>query len=222
LEDRFVKQGAGAPLAGAWSEAGIGAVLLAAGRAARMGAGSKLLLAHPADGLPLVRHAALGLLALRPVETVVVLRPDLPELAEALAGLPLRVVYNPDYATGMASSMRAGVAALSPIAQAALIALGDTPHVGPDVFAALLAAYVAARRPVTIPTYGGVPGPPTLFGRAAFGALAGLTGDEGGRSLIAEHPEWVTRVPLPFADLPLDIDTPEDYQAYLAREAPGG
>ena len=75
---------------------------------------------------------------------------------------------------------------------------------------------------ITIPTYGGVPGPPTLFSRAAFAALARLTGDEGGRSLIAEHPAWVTRVPLPFEALPVDIDTPEDYRAYLAREAPGG
>jgi molybdenum cofactor cytidylyltransferase len=208
--------------AGAWGEAGIAAVLLAAGRAARMGAGSKLLLPHPADGLPLVRHAALGLLALRPLETIVVVRPDLPELAEALAGLPLRLVVNPDYAAGMATSLRAGVAALGPQAQAALIALGDTPQVAPEVFAALHAAYGAGRRPLTIPTYGGVPGPPTLFSRAAFAAISTLTGDEGGRSLIAEHPEWVTRVPLPFALLPLDIDTPEDYRAYLARNASGG
>jgi molybdenum cofactor cytidylyltransferase len=201
----------------AWQEAGIAAVLLAAGRSSRMGAESKLLLPHPADQRPLLWHAAQSVLALGLLEVLVVVRPDLPALAEALAGLPVRIVPNADYAQGMATSLRAGIAALAPDAQAALVVLGDTPEVDPAVFAALLAAFQAEGQPMTLPVYDGIPGPPTLFSRAAFPALAQLTGDQGGRRIMVEHPDWVTRVTLPIALIPRDIDTPDDYRAYVQR-----
>ena len=200
-----------------WQEAGTAAVLLAAGRSSRMGAESKLLLPHPADQRPLLWHAAQSVLALGLMEVLVVVRPDLPALAEALAGLPVRIVSNADYAQGMATSLRAGIAELGPEVQAALVVLGDTPEVDPAVFAALLAAYQAEGRPMTLPVYDGIPGPPTLFSRAAFPALAQLTGDQGGRRIMVEHPDWVTRVPLPIALIPRDIDTPDDYRAYVQR-----
>jgi len=200
-----------------WQEAGIAAVLLAAGRSSRMGAESKLLLPHPADQRPLLWHAAQSVLALGLLEVVVVVRPDLPALVEALAELPVRIMSNVDYAQGMATSLRAGIAGLGPDAQAVLVVLGDTPEVDPQVFAALLAAYQAEGRPMTLPVYDGIPGPPTLFSRAAFPALAQLIGDQGGRRIMVEHPDWVTRVPLPIALIPRDIDTPDDYRAYVQR-----
>ena len=199
---------------GPWRESHIAAVVLAAGSSNRMRSQSKLLLPHPADGAPLLRHATTGVLALEPVEIVVVVRPDLPQLITALDGLPVRLVPNPDFAAGMATSLRVGIAALAPGVQAALVVLGDTPEVAPAVFAALLAAYQATGRPITLPVYGAVSGPPTLFARAAFPALARLTGDQGGRQVVLSHPEWVTRVPLPPELQPFDIDTPEDYHVY--------
>ncbi len=204
----------------AWGDRGVGGVLLAAGRGQRMAgaaAQSKLLLAHPADGLPLVIHAARGLLALGLVEVVVVVRPDRPAVAAALAELPLRIVPNPDADAGQATSLRVGVAALGSGVTAALVALGDTPTVAPAVFAALLTAYLAHERPITQPVYGELPGPPTLFTRAAFPALANLSGDDGARTLIRAQPTWVCRVALPAALLPPDVDTPADYAA-LARQ----
>ncbi|HUS15765.1 MAG TPA: nucleotidyltransferase family protein [Chloroflexia bacterium] len=200
----------------AWGEAGIAAVVLAAGRSARMGAGSKLLLPHPTDGLPLLHHAVAGVLALEPSEIIVVIRTDLPQLTTALAGLPVRLVPNVEYAAGMSTSLRAGIASLLPAVQAALVVLGDTPAVPPAVFSALLAAYQRDSRPITLPVYGDVPGPPTLFARTAFAAIATLTGDQGARPLAAVHPTWVTRVPLPADWQPADIDTPADYDAFRA------
>jgi molybdenum cofactor cytidylyltransferase len=202
-----------------WPEAGIAGVLLAAGRSSRMGAESKLLLPHPVDQRPLLWHAAQSVLALGLIDVVVVVRPDLPALAAALAGLPVRIVPNAEYAQGMATSLRVGIAALGPDALAALVVLGDTPEVDPAVFAALLAAYQAEGRPMTLPVYDGIPGPPTLFSRAAFPALAQLTGDQGGRRIMVAHPDWVTRVPLPLALIPRDIDTPDDYRAYVDQRA---
>lgn len=172
----------------------------------------KLLLPHPADGAPLLRHSVGGVLALEPLEVVVVLRPDLPALGDALAGLPVRAVLNPDFAEGMSTSLRVALAALNPEAEAALVVLGDTPDVPASVFAALLAAYLAARRPITISVYGDISAPPTIFSRAAFAALASLTGDQGGRRAASLHPEWVERVVFPAEMMPADIDTRGDYE----------
>jgi molybdenum cofactor cytidylyltransferase len=134
------------------------------------------------------------------------------QAAAAPPGLPVRLVPNPDYQEGMATSLRLGIAALNAEARAALVLLGDTPDVDPAIFASLLAAYVAERRPITQPVFGDTPGPPTLFARAAFPALALLTGDQGGRQIIRQHPTWVTHVPFPAGLAPRDIDTLEDYQ----------
>jgi len=204
-----------------WQNQGIAGVLLAAGAGRRMGGESKLLLPHPADGRPLVIHAAHGLLALGLAAVVAVVRPDQPAVAAALAGLPLRIVPNPDPDAGQATSLAVGVAALGPAVVAALVALGDTPTVAPAVFAALLAAYRADRRPITQPVYGDCPAPPTLFARAAWPALADLRGDDGARALIAAHPAWLTRVPLPAALLPPDVDTPTDYADLQNAECAG-
>src|SRR5258705_2621837 len=83
---------------------GIAAVVLAAGRSRRMGDQNKLLLPWR-DGEPIVRHVALAALAVRPLEVVVVVRPDLFDLAGALAGLPVSLVGNPSWDEGMGTSL---------------------------------------------------------------------------------------------------------------------
>src|SRR5437868_9633041 len=104
-----------------WRDQGIGGVLLAAGAGRRMGGESKLLLPHPADGQPLVVHAARALLALDPAAAVAVVRADDDPVALALAGLTLRLVPNPAAESGQASSVQAGLAALGPGVAAALV-----------------------------------------------------------------------------------------------------
>src|SRR5689334_4657089 len=193
---------------------GIAAVVLAAGRSRRMGDQNKLLLPWH-DGEPLVRHVAAAALAVRPLEVVVVVRPDLFALAGALAGLPVRLVGNPAWEEGMGTSLAAGIAGLGPEVQGALVLLGDSPGVDPAILAALVAAQQTTGQPIAIPFYGDEPGPPTLFGRAIFPELRGLRGDTGGRLIVRHYPEHVARVPFPPAARPPDIDTPEDYQAAL-------
>src|SRR3954462_526290 len=117
---------------------GIAAVVLAAGRSRRMGDQNKLLLPWR-DGEPIVRHVAAAALAVRPLEVVVVVRPDLFALAGALAGLPVRLVGNPAWTEGMGTSLAAGIAALGPTVQGALVLLGDSPGVEPGILAALVA-----------------------------------------------------------------------------------
>src|ERR687888_51129 len=89
----------------------IAIIVLAAGRGQRMGTQPKLLLPL-ADGEPMIWHVAHDALALGPSEVVVVVHPDLPEIAGALRGLPVRRVPNPRYRQGMGTSLATGIGAL--------------------------------------------------------------------------------------------------------------
>jgi molybdenum cofactor cytidylyltransferase len=194
--------------------AGVGVVVLAAGRSSRMGAQSKLLLPWR-DGEPILHHVVRAALAWHPREIVVVVRPDQFALAGARAGLPVRLAGNSRWSEGMGTSLAAGIAALGPAVEAALVLLGDSPDVEPAIIAALVAAYQATGQPIVVPFYGDEPGPPTLFARRMFPDLLRLQGDTGGRLIVRHYPDHVARVDFPAAARPPDIDTPEDYRAAL-------
>ncbi len=188
----------------------IAAIVLAAGTSTRMGR-QKLTLPM-ADGRPLVRVAVEQVLAAGVDDTVVVLGGDAEAVALALAPLPVRTVVNPSYAEGQSTSLRAGLDALRPGTDAALVALGDQPLPDPDVIRRLVAAFRTSGRPIAAPVYRDGRGNPVLFAAALFGELRAVTGDRGGREVIARDPGRVVEVPVD-TPMPADIDTPEDYEA---------
>ncbi len=200
----------------------IAIVVLAAGRGQRMGGHRPKLLMPWHDGRPLIWHTVHNALELRPYRLVVVLRPDLPALAEALRDLPVICVTNYRFEEGMGTSLAAGIRAVERQGdvQAALVMLGDEPFVDPGIVGALMAAYIRSHMPITVPFYGDQPGPPTLFDRQMFPDLRRLRGDSGGRQLIARYPQLVCRVPLSEEQRPPDIDTPEDYLTVLDKVLP--
>jgi molybdenum cofactor cytidylyltransferase len=188
----------------------IAAIVLAAGASTRMGR-QKLTLPM-AGGRPLVRLAVEQVLAAGLDEVVVVVGGDAQAVAAALATLPVRVVVNPRYAEGQSTSLRAGLDALRPGTDAAVVALGDQPLPDPDVIRRLVAAFRTTGRPIAAPVYRDGRGNPVLFGAALFGELRGVTGDQGGRGVITRDAARVAEVPVDMA-MPADIDTPEDYEA---------
>lgn len=194
----------------------IGAVVLAAGASARMGGRDKLI--EDAGGMPLLTRvlSAVGRSAID--ETVVVLRPDDAARTEALADSGARIVRNSRAAEGMGTSIAAGVRALSPGLDGALIVMGDMPEIGPADIDRLTAAFDAAedREIIRARTEDGRPGHPILFGRRFFEALRMLDGDIGARALVAEHPEFLVEVPLPGLAALTDLDTPEDWRRWRA------
>lgn len=186
----------------------IGAVVLAAGRASRFGAGaddSKVL--ARLDGKPLVRHVAEAALASRARPVVVVIGHAGAGVRAALDGLNATIVDNPHAASGMAGSLKAGVAALPADCAGALILLADMPRVRARTLDALIAAYAAGdRRPDAVaPVFAGRRGNPVLLGRAMFGAVAGLEGDVGARALLAEAD--VREIEVDDPGVSIDIDT---------------
>jgi molybdenum cofactor cytidylyltransferase len=188
----------------------IAAIVLAAGASTRMGR-QKLTLPMP-DGRPLVRLAVEQVLAAGLDETVVVLGGDAEAVSAVLAGLPVRTVANPRYAEGQSTSLRAGLDALRPGTEAVVIALGDQPLPDPGVVRRLVAAFRETGRPIVVPVYRDGRGNPVLFGSALFDELRAVTGDQGGRGVIAGDPDRVAEVPVD-APMPTDIDTPQDYEA---------
>lgn len=197
----------------------VAGILLAAGAARRFGS-QKLV--HPIDGVPLVRRAADGLLGSALDEVVVVLGSDAPRVGAALAGLPVRTVVAEDWDHGMSASIRAGIAALAPEIDAALIALGDQPGVGAAIVDPLVACWRSGRadRPIVAPDYRGVVRPPVLFDRALFAALQQLDGDRGARALLDARPEQVARVALDHEE-PADVDVPAGANRVATRRAHG-
>lgn len=185
------------------------ALVLAAGASTRFG--SHKLLA-PLDGEPVVRHAVRRALASVADEVLVVLGRDASTVRAALDGLPVRFVENPNYGAGMSTSLRAGMAALGPRAEAVVIVLGDQPRIEPVVIDQLVAAWREARVAIVAPVYRGVRGHPVLFDAAVFGELSLVDGDRGARAVVGRDPARVAEVVID-APAPADVDTPEDLAA---------
>ena len=187
------------------------ALVLAAGAGSRFG-GGKLL--APLAGRPMLQHVLDRLAEAGLEDVVVVLGRDAPLVELAIAWRSEERVINPAPERGLASSLRVGMAALRPGAEAVLIALGDQPLVAVDTIRSLIDAPVDPSRPVVVPAYDGDLGRnPVLLRRAAFALAGEATGDRGLGPILADHPEAVQAIPIS-GDNP-DVDT----QADLARAA---
>jgi molybdenum cofactor cytidylyltransferase len=186
----------------------IAAVVLAAGRSTRMGGPNKLLAGI--GGRPLVRIAAEEALASRARPVIVVVGHQRGEVEKALAGLPLALVHNPDFAEGLGTSLKAGIAAVPADAEGAIVCLGDMPQVDAGLIDRLIAAFDPDRGAlVVMPTFAGKRGNPVLWSRRFFPDLMAVEGDVGARYLIGRYGEAVVEVPVEGKAALVDVDTPE-------------
>lgn len=191
----------------------IAAVVLAAGAARRMGRPKQLL---PLAGRPLVWHVASA--ACRSVvdEVIVVTGARRTAVAAAVAGLSVRLAPNPRWRSGQASSLQAGLNAVSPDTGAIIFLLADQPLVTPALLDSLAAAYRAGGGSIVAPVAGGRRGNPVLFDIARWRQqLLALTGDAGARAIIAAHPGQVAAVPVTDETVFFDVDTPADYEEII-------
>jgi len=118
--------------------------------------------------------------------------------------------HNPDWRSGMGSSLRVGLATLPPDKDAVVIALVDQPLVGAEAIRRLIAAF-AAGASVAVACYQGKPRNPVLIAREHWAeAAAAAEGDAGARTFLRARPELVTAVECGDTGLPDDLDTPGD------------
>jgi molybdenum cofactor cytidylyltransferase len=190
----------------------VAAIVLAAGRSTRMGGPNKLL--AELSGKKLVRIAAEQALSSKASEVIVVTGHQAELVERALEGLRVKFVRNPDFAGGLASSVKAGIATVSAEADGAVICLGDMPLIDAGLIDRLINAFAPDRgHLITVPVAEGRRGNPVLWSRRFFKELMTLDGDIGARHLIAKHAEAVAEVPVEGEDAFLDIDTPQALEA---------
>jgi molybdenum cofactor cytidylyltransferase len=194
----------------------VAAIVLAAGRSTRMGGPNKLL--AEIGGRPLVRIVAEQALASRAAPVIVVTGHERAKVEAALAGLKVRLVHNPDYAAGLSTSLKAGLAALPPHVDGAIVCLGDMPQVTAALIDRLAEAFDPERGAlVVVPTIEGKRGNPVVWSRRFFPDLMALEGDVGARHLIATYADVVAEVPVEDAAALTDVDTPDALLAVKAE-----
>jgi len=192
----------------------LGAVVLAAGASTRMGS-PKQLIVH--EGEPLVRRAALNAADADADPVVVVLGANASLIAPSLFGLtpPITTVANPNWETGLASSLVTGLRVLEDSTQydAVLVTLADMPLVDIAALKRLVAAFDDQHR-IVASAYNGVIGVPAVFAREYVAELMQLEGDSGAGQWLRQRQSEVTSIPLDAGAV--DIDTPEDKTRFLS------
>jgi molybdenum cofactor cytidylyltransferase len=139
---------------------------------------------------------------------------------EALAGLEVIFVSNPQFALGLAGSLAAGIAAVPADADGALVCLGDMPFVAPADIDRLIAAFSPAdHRLIAVPTHAGRQGNPVLWARRYFPELLALSGDQGAKPLLSRHVDAVVEIAMPGEGVLRDFDTPESLAGAVANTA---
>ncbi|WP_338690572.1 molybdopterin-binding/glycosyltransferase family 2 protein [Bradyrhizobium sp. 26S5] len=190
----------------------VAAIVLAAGRSTRMGGPNKLL--AELDGKKLVRIVAEQALASKASEVIVVTGHQSDLVEQALADLKVKFVRNPDFAGGLASSVKSGIGAVSDAADGAIVCLGDMPLIDAQLIDRLIETFEPDRgHLIAVPVSEGRSGNPVLWSRRFFRELMTLDGDIGARHLIAKHAEVVAEVPVEGNSAFLDIDTPQALEA---------
>lgn len=195
----------------------VAAILLAAGSASRMGKQKQLL---PYHGKTLVEHAIAQAQLARFEPVVVVVGADAQPIRDKLASLPIAIVENERWLSGMGSSIAAGMGWLREhgIESAAVaILLADQPLVTAAHLAAMRTLFIQSGSAIVAARYRQTLGVPALFKRALFPALGSLAGAEGARSLLRDPTHAVAAFDLPEAAV--DIDTPADFAALSTTAA---
>jgi molybdenum cofactor cytidylyltransferase len=185
----------------------VAALVLAAGASSRMDGCNKLLC--EVDGVPMIERAVRAAVDSRCAQVVVVTGWQADRIEAALASMPVSIVRNPDYAAGLAGSLRRGMASLPDEIDAALIQLADMPWISAGHIDRLIDAFDPAEPMIVVPMRAGRRGHPVLWPRRFFEQIGRLTGDVGARELLARNASQVRAVAFDSDAIFEDVDTPE-------------
>jgi len=198
----------------------IAAIILAAGQSSRMGS-NKLL--APVDGEPMVRHAVRAACNSAAEVVIVVTGNATEDVMRAVAPFAPLFVENPDYSSGLSTSLKCGIKQVPEGYDGAIVLLGDMPGVTSELLDKLIAAFDPSEsRAICVATRHGERGNPVLWAHRFFDEIMTLEGDVGARHLISQNAELVCDVEAD-DDSPLrDIDTPEMLAEYISRNVSRG
>jgi molybdenum cofactor cytidylyltransferase len=171
-------------------------------------------------GKPMVRFAVEAALGSAASPVLVVTGHQEAEVRRALAGLHVGFLHNPDYAEGLSTSLKAGIAVLPPAVAGAVVLLGDMPQITPIHVDQLIVAFRDKAGAIIVPTHAGTRGNPVLWPRAFFAEMLKLGGDAGAKGLLTAHASHVCEVDLGTDAIFLDVDTAEVLAQLRARKPP--
>jgi molybdenum cofactor cytidylyltransferase len=186
-----------------------GIVILAAGESARMGEAKQLLDFH---GKTLLQHAIDTALAIPDARVAGVLGARADRIRDQFDGSPVLVVENPDWKTGMGSSVSLGLRAVlddPPEIDGIIFLTCDQPHLTPSILTQLISARKDSACAIAAAEYDDSLGVPALFDKSLFPELLALDGASGAHQIIRKHHNQTVAVPFPEGSI--DIDTPSDY-----------
>ncbi|MFA6316328.1 MAG: NTP transferase domain-containing protein [Elusimicrobiota bacterium] len=191
-------------------------LILAAGMGRRFGEGHKL--SAVVHGKPVLRHVVENALSSKLDPVIVVLGAEADAALKVISGIEdprLRVVFNPSWASGKASSFKVGLREAPQGAAGVVALLGDMPMIPPWLIDRVLSEFELSGK-LAFPVFPGPDGPlrgyPTAFPRALFGEIQSLDADETTSEAVRLHWSEALRIPLEDASTQLDIDKPEDLE----------
>ena len=188
------------------------AVVLAAGLSRRMGV-QKLLL--PFGGKTVIAHIVDQLLASTVDEVHVIVGHQAENISAELSGRAIFIVNNPNYKSGMLSSVRCGLANLPEKCRAVLVVLGDQPSVTTELIDQMIRTFATTEKSILVPLYKGKRGHPILFSSHYRDEILTHYGDVGLRGLLHNHSDDIYELTVSNASVLCDMDYPEDYQREL-------
>ncbi|MFN5058466.1 MAG: NTP transferase domain-containing protein [Chloroflexota bacterium] len=186
------------------------AAILAAGLSRRLGRPKQLLNWH---GIPLVRHSTQTMIDAGVARVGVIIGHQAAHVRVALAGLPVDLTMNPDFADGQGSSVACAARwAIEHDADALVIGLCDQPLLQSAHVRQIVSAWIASQPAVLVPRVKQQPTNPVVWSRALLAELSTLTGEQGGRLLFQRGVATPTWYDMQTPELLEDIDSEEDYQ----------
>ena len=191
------------------------AVVLAAGLSRRMGV-QKLLL--PFGGKTVIAHIVDQLLVSTVDEVYVVAGHQAENIRAELSGRAVSIVNNPNYKTGMLSSVRCGLQHLSEDCRAVMAVLGDQPSITAGLIGLMLQSFAATEKNILVPLHNTKRGHPILFSSSYRDEILTHYDNVGLRGLLYNHPDDVFELDVPTSSVLRDMDYPEDYRRELGFE----
>ena len=196
----------------------ISAILLAAGQSKRMNGENKLI--KEIDGIPLIKYAIKNILGSAVDELVIVVGYE-KEIIENIIdkNKKIKFVYNNDFNSGVASSIKIGLSNISDKSKSFFISLGDMPDVNQNIYNKLIKAKnnynmklkPENRKEIVIPTNDGKDGNPVLFSIFMKPEVMKICGDIGAKEIIENNKTKILRVPFGGDGVILDFDTKDDF-----------
>jgi molybdenum cofactor cytidylyltransferase len=190
----------------------ISALLLAAGESRRMGDFKQLLRVGDKS---FVEHCVDNLLASQVTEVIIVTGHRESDVKRAVRDRPVTFAHNSEYKSGMASSVKSGIRAVSENSKACVLALVDQPRIAPGVINRIIETYQKTQTLIVIPTYHGENGHPILLDMKLKDEILKMDPSEGLRQVVHAHQNEIARVEVSDQAVLEDCDSPEDYQRIL-------